>query len=491
MYFSLNKKIFYTVFVLFIFMAVLFLSMFLGIYSKKYIEDRNTVFLRNQYVLELLYENIALRREVSQDKIKLSEASKEVISGDLGQKQEELSREQKLSQDLQQNYNERTIAFIEGAKIIGISSVLSLISIIILGFLLQRWVVSPIRRLTDASKMVAQGDFSHRIPLGKKQIFFDEFDTLAKAFNMMLDNIESKMTEIKNTEVFLQSLIDAIPDGIRVIDHDYNVVLTNKAYLGQTEKQKTDGFGKCFYAYNLDKPCSERTFRCPLREIKDIKSKNINIIQSIGGHPLSISAAPLRIKKGTDNNDFYIIESIRDLSDASINIPERLLKLAHYSGEEQEVFDVKESINEVLSLLDYEAKRNGIEVERNYCNSATCILGSEADFEMIILNLSQNALKAMPSGGKLELEVKKDKNTVIIEVKDSGIGIAEDKIDHIFEPFYSDGRSSRHQGTGLGLAIVKSLVEKFKGSIAVKSEVNKGTTFTIKFPKSQRNKLQN
>ena len=555
MYFSLNKKIFYTVFVLFIFMAVLFLSMFLSIYSKKYMEDRNTVFLRNQYVLELLYENIALRREISEDKINLSEASKEAISGDLGQKQEELSREQKLSQDLQQNYNERTIAFIEGAKIIGISSVLSLISIIILGFLLQRWVVAPIRRLTDASKMVAQGDFSHRIPLGKKQIFFDEFDTLAKAFNMMLDNIESKMTEIKNTEVFLQSLIDAIPDGIRVIDHDYNVVLTNKAYLGQTEKQKAQGLGKCFYAYNLDKPCSDRSFRCPLREIRDIKSKSINIIQSIGGHPLSISAAPLRIKKGSDNKDFYIIESIRDLSDdirfsheqkvaslgflatsvaheiknnlgsvrmilegllekyfkdmddksqekqylemiynqivTSINIPERLLKLAHYSGEEQEVFDVKESINEVLSLLDYEAKRNGIEVERNYCNSATCILGSEADFEMIILNLSQNALKAMPSGGKLELDVKKDKNTVIVEVKDSGIGIAEDKMEHIFEPFYSDGRSSRHQGTGLGLAIVKSLVEKFKGSIAVKSEVNKGTSFTIKFPKSQRNKLQN
>ena len=82
MYFSLNKKIFYTVFVLFIFMAVLFLSMFLSIYSKKYIEDRNTVFLRNQYVLELLYENIALRREISEDKINLSEASKEAISGE-------------------------------------------------------------------------------------------------------------------------------------------------------------------------------------------------------------------------------------------------------------------------------------------------------------------------------------------------------------------------------------------------------------------------
>ncbi len=555
MYFSLNKKIFYTVFVLFIFMAVLFLSMFLSIYTKKYQEDRDTLFLRNKYVLELLYENIALRKELDRDTIKLSKESRAAISGDLGQKQEELSREQKISKELQQNYNERTVAFKEGAKIIGISSLLSLISIIILGFLLQKWVINPIKRLTKASKMISDGDFSHRIKVDKKQIFFDEFDTLAKTFNTMIDSVEGSIKEIKSAETFLQSLIDAIPDGIRVIDHDYNVVLTNKAYLKQMHNHKGNGCGKCFYAYDFDKPCLESSYRCPLREIKSLKAKNINIIQSIGGHPLSISAAPLKIRDNKQDTDFYIIESIRDLSDdvrfsheqkvaslgflatsvaheiknnlgsvrmilegllekyfkdmdddapekkymqmiynqivTSINIPERLLKLAHYSGEEQENFDVKESINEVLSLLDYEAKRNGIEVIKDYASADSYITGNEADFEMIILNLAQNALKAMPNGGKLEISTDKDKNNVIISIKDTGVGIAADKIQHIFEPFYSDGRSSRHQGTGLGLAIVKSLVEKFKGDISVDSELNKGTTFTIKFPKSKRNKLQN
>ena len=205
MYFSLNKKIFYTVFVLFIFMAVLFLSMFLSIYTKKYQEDRDTLFLRNKYVLELLYENIALRKELDRDTIKLSKESRAAISGDLGQKQEELSREQKISKELQQNYNERTVAFKEGAKIIGISSLLSLISIIILGFLLQKWVINPIKRLTKASKMISDGDFSHRIKVDKKQIFFDEFDTLAKTFNTMIDSVEGSIKEIKSAETFLQS----------------------------------------------------------------------------------------------------------------------------------------------------------------------------------------------------------------------------------------------------------------------------------------------
>lgn len=555
MYFSLNKKIFYTVFALMVFMAVLFLTLFFNIYSKKYQEDRNTIFLRNEYVMELLHENIALRRELSNAQIKLTEEGRNVLSGDLGEKQKELSRERKLNADLQQNYNERTVAFIAGMKILGISSILTLISIIILWFLLQRWVIGPIYKLTAASSMVSKGDFSSRIALGKKQIFYDEFDTLATTFNTMIDNIESNIAEIKNTESFLQSLIDAIPDGIRVIDRNYNIILANKAYLKQMKALPLRENTKCYSVFNQSKPCPEGGFKCPWREIQSRKGKSVSIIQNLNGRPLSISAAPLKLKGDNPNNDFYIIESIRDLSDdirfsheqkiaslgflatsvahemknnlgsirmileglldtnyknisddsvekkyltliynqivASINIPERLLKLARNSRDEQITFDVGESVEEVLSLLDYEAKRNGVVVDGKYRTGKNFISGSEADFKMIILNLAQNALKAMPSGGNLNVEVSKDKNFVIIEVADSGIGIAAEKLTHIFEPFYSDGRSRRHQGTGLGLAIVKSLVEKFGGSINVSSEINKGTVFVIKIPKSARNKLQN
>lgn len=555
MYFSLNKKIFYTVFSLFIFMGIIFLTMFLTIYSKKYQEDRNTIFLRNQYVLELLHENIALRRELNEAKIKLSTETKNLLAGDLGEKQEELSRERKLNADLQQNYNERTVAFIEGIKIIGISSFLSLISIVILGILLQKWVILPIRKLTAASDLISKGDFTYRIALGKKQIFFDEFDTLAKTFNTMIDNIEEKIAEIKNTEVFLQSLIDAIPDGIRVIDRNYNIILANKAYYKQMGVLAAEKRSKCFAAYNYDSPCPIGALTCPLREIKHSKAKSISIIQNVSGRPLSINAAPLKIGVLPEKDNYYIIESIRDLSDdirfsheqkiaslgflatsvahemknnlgsirmileglldtmykdvadnseekkylimiynqivASVNIPERLLRLARNSGDEKEVIDLSSSINEVLSLLDYEAKRNGITVKSEFAAGKNVIIGNEADFKMIILNLAQNALKAMPSGGQLSVEVKKDNNNILVDINDTGVGIPAEKIGHIFEPFYSDGRRSRHQGTGLGLAIVKSLVEKFRGTISVKSEVSQGTSFSIKFPKYKRNKLQN
>ena len=542
MYFSLKKKIFYTVFSLFVFMATLFLTMFMVIYTAKYSEDYHALSKRNQYVMSLLYDNITLQRSLNrlQGKSTLKESSA------LSDKQKELSREVKINEDLQKNFNEQSQAFVDGMKIIGISLALSLCSILGLGFVLQRWVISPINKLSDVAKLVSKGDFSHRIQVNKKQVFFDEFDTLTNTFNTMISNIENNIAEIKNSELFLQLLIDTIPDGIRVIDRNYNIVLSNQAYdkqfsaLGHTEK--------CFQAYGYDKPCPHGMFSCPLKEIKSAKNKSITMIQNIDNHPLSINAAPLKVMATDgDKNDFFIIESIRDLSEdirfshqqkisslgflstsvahemknnlgsvrmilealleksetidkqeynkyikliydqiiASVAIPERLLKLARNNVELKEVFDVRSAISEVMSLLDYEAKRNGVTIVQNFASTENNIDGNPADFKMIILNLAQNAIKAMPSGGELKIETDKDRNNVFVDIKDTGVGISPEKIKHIFEPFYSEGQSSRLHGTGLGLAIVKALVDKYKGSISVSSIEGKGTSFEIKFPKAR------
>jgi len=541
MYFSLKKKIFYTVFVLFVFMATLFLSMFMLIYTEKYSDDYHALSKRNQYVMSLLYENITLQRELNRIQ------GKSHPKVDLSDKQQELSKEVKINEDLQKNFNEQAQALTDGMKIIGVSLLLSLCSILCLGFVLQRWVIMPINKLSYATKLVSKGDFTHRIQVDKKQVFFDEFDTLANTFNTMITNIDHNITEIKNSELFLQLLIDTIPDGIRVIDRNYNIVLSNKAYdkqfsaLGHTEK--------CFQAYGYDKPCPHGMFSCPLKEIKSAKNKSITMIQNIDNHPLSINAAPLKVKSADDKNNFFIIESIRDLSDdirfshqqkisslgflstavshemknnlgsirmilealiekskdekydkeeydkyiklvydqiiASVAVPERLLKLARNNVELLEVFDIRPAIAEVLSLLDYEAKRNGVNIVQDFATTENNIACNESDFKMIILNLAQNAIKAMPSGGELTITTDKDRNYVFIAMQDTGIGISAEKVAHIFEPFYSEGQTNRLHGTGLGLAIVKALVDKYKGDITVSSIVGKGTKFEIKFPRAK------
>lgn len=537
MYFSLKKKLFYTVFTLFVFMAALFLFLFTVFYAPKYSSDYHALSKRNQYVMQLLYENIVLQRELN----KFQTAVSPDIATDLTDKQQELSREYKINEDLQNNFNEQTEAFSEGMRIIGISLALSLVSIIALGFLLQRWVIGPIKKLSEVAGLVAKGDFSNRVSVDKKQVFFDEFDTLAGTFNTMISSIESYIAEIKNSELFLQLLIDTIPDGIRVIDKDYNIIHSNNAYDKQFSA--TGHTEKCFQAYGYDKPCPQGVFSCPFREIKSSKAKSISMVQNVDGRPLSVNAAPLKMFGSDSRDDFYIIESIRDLSDdirfshqqkisslgflatsvahemknnlgsmrmilesmleqpqnadnkylrlvydqlvASVAIPERLLKLARNNMEAPEAFKADAAIGEVISLLDYESKRNGVEIECNFANGLE-VIGNEADFKMIILNLAQNAIKAMPSGGKLLFATNKDRNYVTIEIKDTGVGIEKEKINHIFEPFYSEGSHNRLSGTGLGLAIVKALVDKYKGEISVSSTVNVGTNFMLKFPRAKK-----
>ena len=99
---------------------------------------------------------------------------------------------------------------------------------------------------------------------------------------------------------------------------------------------------------------------------------------------------------------------------------------------------------------------------------------------MMLLNLAQNALKAMPNGGTLTIDGHKQGRNALITVKDTGIGIEPEKIKRIFEPFYSANRAVK--GSGLGLAIVNSLISKAGGTVSVKSKVGKGTEFKIKIP---------
>ena len=102
-------------------------------------------------------------------------------------------------------------------------------------------------------------------------------------------------------------------------------------------------------------------------------------------------------------------------------------------------------------------------------------------------NLISNAIKYTPFGGKITVTGKVDGITAIVTVADTGIGISEDDLPHIFKRFYRAATSARqHSGTGLGLAITKAIIEKHNGTIDVQSVVDKGTTFTVNLPLVQQ-----
>lgn len=191
-----------------------------------------------------------------------------------------------------------------------------------------------------------------------------------------------------------------------------------------------------------------------------------------------------RVCKPENNETFKHLELIyKELVDC-IAVPERLLKLSHTNPNDTQNIDCRSALEDVIGLLDFEAKSKGISISLETAAPNLTILGNAADFKMVAINLILNAIKAMDNGGNMEIKVSQDKkDRVVISFKDNGSGIPKENINRIFEPFFSDsGNGERTKGTGLGLAISKSIVEKFGGNISVTSTLGKGSCFTLSFP---------
>ena len=541
MFFSLNKKIMLSILTVFMLTALIFIIIFDNTVGQKIRTQKTNLITRNQYVISLLNENIQLRQKIN---ILQPESSQKMIYG-LNEKQEELTRENKLNEELNQNYNESYASLQESLRILGFSAFLNILSLGILWFVLRKWVVTPVSNLTSLSVDVANGNFNRRLQKQKSK-FTDEFDTLSHTVNFMLDNIQNNINEIKEKEIFLQSLIDAVPDAIRVIDENYNVILYNKAYTDHIRKKYFFEAEKCYSTYQEDAkcPCSSSQYLCPLKELKRNKSSNLKIIHSVNNRPLSVNSARISL-----NGNYGIVESIRDLSDnidyshqqkisslgflatslahemknnlgainmildgllqkyypqtdntseeykylkmisdqikECIKVPERLLKLSRNTEQLPNCFNIISEITDVLCLLDYDIKSKGINLVKKFSNLDEKIKGNETDFKMIILNLTQNAIKAMPDGGTLEIKTNTDKEHITVSIKDTGCGIPTKSLKHIFEPFYTTSDSQKTNSTGLGLAIVKNLVLKMNAKITVNSTENEGSIFKIIIPRQK------
>lgn len=108
-----------------------------------------------------------------------------------------------------------------------------------------------------------------------------------------------------------------------------------------------------------------------------------------------------------------------------------------------------------------------------------------AALQQVVGHLIENAVKYSPAGGRITLRVRAGAGTVRLEVQDQGIGLPEEGVDRLFEPFQRGGADSRAKpGAGLGLYIVRKLVEAMGGSVTARGKPGKGSTFTVRFPRA-------
>ncbi len=159
---------------------------------------------------------------------------------------------------------------------------------------------------------------------------------------------------------------------------------------------------------------------------------------------------------------------------------EQFLSLASPGARTFSSINLTEILKETLTLLQNSGEMNGnVQIKGNYSSGNIQYFGNNNQFKQLFWNVLRNALKAMPNGGSLAIDMDKiRKDEIQLRFADTGIGMAEDKKERIFEPFYSGFEN----GQGLGMAVVRKIVDDYKGKIRVDSEPDKGTEIIITLP---------
>jgi signal transduction histidine kinase len=146
-------------------------------------------------------------------------------------------------------------------------------------------------------------------------------------------------------------------------------------------------------------------------------------------------------------------------------------------------FDLPSAIDNALILVRERASRRGIRLGRAIDNRVAMIRGDERKVKQVLLNLLSNALKFTPEGGRIDVRAAINDGMAEISVADTGVGIAPEDQEAIFEEFRQVGTADKKvEGTGLGLALSRKFIELHGGRIWVQSQPGKGSTFTFTLP---------
>lgn len=233
-----------------------------------------------------------------------------------------------------------------------------------------------------------------------------------------------------------------------------------------------------------------------LKKIDQLKSDFVSMVAHEIKSPLNSVLMQLKVVMDglageLTQKQTEILKRSSDRIKSLTNLSTELLDLSKIESglinQEREEINLVDLINNQITFYQEKATSQSLQLTMKKTKEKIWMLGNRINIEEVISNLISNAIRYSPDGGDILVWADEKKESVKIVVSDTGLGIPEKDIDHIFDRFFrSKNEKTRFiNGTGLGLAIVKSIVEAHHGTIDVVNNEDKGTTFTVYFPKSE------
>jgi two-component system phosphate regulon sensor histidine kinase PhoR len=408
---------------------------------------------------------------------------------------------------------------------------------LLFGFFVARRVTAPLTSMTDAAESIAAGDYGRRV--GTKS--GDEIGQLANSFNRMASELEKRVQTITEDRAKLLTVLGGMVEGVVAVDGDQKVVHLNAAAGRILGVASAESIGNPIWEVTRVRKVGE-ALEQTLKDAREVSSE-LRLIGEPRDKIVDLHAAPLQSGQGglvgavlvlhevtelrrleTVRQDFVAnvshelktpITAIRGLIDTVVeeqNMPIEtrtrflgkvqeqsrrlsllvtdLLTLARLESAdgmlESETLDLRDSVSRSISNLISAADDRGIELLTDVPEAAVRVVGDYQALELVVNNLLDNALKYTPQGGKVWVRVDTDGKSAILEVVDTGIGIAREHHERIFERFYrvDKARSREVGGTGLGLSIVKHICKLLGGSVSIASDIGVGSTFRVRLPLS-------
>jgi PAS domain S-box-containing protein len=175
-----------------------------------------------------------------------------------------------------------------------------------------------------------------------------------------------------------------------------------------------------------------------------------------------------------------LLEKIHRQTSRATSIVNNLLNFSRVTEARYAPVDLNRVIDDTIQLLEAQLRNTEIEVVRSYSDDLPPAFGDGPKLQQVLMNLILNARDAMPHGGRLEISTEADEESAVIEVCDTGLGIAPEHLAKIYDPFFTTKQIGK--GTGLGLAVSYGIIRDHGGNIDVESRLGEGTRFQITLP---------